>query len=80
MLARLGMLFLWCLVLWGTLVDLGLLYALLTQGKAAVAEHVFAPPGLNAAAAWGNRACGLLALFAWAVVAGGSWSSSRRSA
>ena len=80
MLARLGMLFLWCLILWGTLVDLGLLYALLTQGRAAVAELVLAPPASGTAAAWGNRVCGLLALLAWTVVAGGTWSSSRRTA
>ena len=61
-----------CLVLWGTLWDLALLYTLLTQGPAGRPGRCLAPPLQNAAAAWANRLSGLLAVFAWAFAIGAS--------
>jgi hypothetical protein len=80
MLARAGMLVLWCLILWGTLYDLGVVLAVLRGGTPALTEALISPPRVNAAAAWGNRICGLLAVLAWTLVLGGAWSSSRRTA
>jgi hypothetical protein len=80
MLARWGMLVLVSLVLWGTVWDMALLWTWLTKGAAAAAEAALRPPSAQAAAAWGNRLCGLLAVLAWVVLLGGRWSSSRRSA
>lgn len=69
-----------CLVLWGTLWDLALLYTLLTQGSSAALKAVLTPPLQNAAAAWANRLSGLLAVFAWAFALGAFWSSPRKAA
>jgi hypothetical protein len=71
---------LWCLVLWGTLWDMALLYTLLTQGPTAAAQALLGPPLESAAAAWANRLSGLLAVFAWAFVIGAFWSSPRKAA
>jgi hypothetical protein len=68
-----------CLVLWGTLWDLALLYELVTRGSSAAAQTL-APPLRNAAAAWANRLSGLLAILAWAVALGALWSSPRKAA
>jgi hypothetical protein len=70
----------WCLVLWGTLWDLSVLWRLASQGSAAAAEIVLKTPPEPAAAAWGNRGCGLLAVFAWVALPLARWSSSRRTA
>ena len=70
----------WCLVLWGTFWDLSLLLRLATQGSSAVAEAVLQTPPEQAAAAWGNRGCGLLAVFVWIALPLARWSSSRRTA
>ena len=37
-------------------------------------------PAGEAAAAWSNRLCGLLAAFAWLLTLGALWASPRRSA
>jgi hypothetical protein len=71
---------LWCLVLWGTLWDLVLLHTWLTQGSSAALNVVLAPPLANAAAAWANRLCGLLAILAWALALGALWSSPGKAA
>lgn len=80
MLARLALLLFWCLVFWGTIFDLSVLFTLVTQGAGPVQAALLSPPRLNAAAAWGNRICGLLAVFVWTVVLGGCWTQARRSA
>lgn len=71
---------LWCLVLWGTLWDLALLFTLLTRGASAAAQALLGPPVEAAAAAWANRLSGLLAILAWAMALGALWSSPRRAA
>lgn len=80
MLARWGMFTFWCLVLWGTLWDAAVLWRLATHGWSAAAEAVRRAPPELAAAAWGNRGCGLLAAFCWVVLPLARWSSSRRVA
>jgi hypothetical protein len=80
MLARWGLLVLWCLVLWGTLWDAALLWTLAREGVGAAAAAAFKPPSAQAAAAWGNRVCGLLAALAWVLLLFGRWSSPRRPA
>jgi hypothetical protein len=80
MLGRSALFAFWCLVLWGTLWDLALLFALLTRGAGAAAETLFVPPVQNAAAAWASRLCGLLAVVVWGVVLGTRWSSPRKPA
>ena len=80
MLGRWGMFVLWCLVLWGTLWDLALLRLALTEGASAAAAAALRIPAKDAAEAWGNRLCGLIAVFGWVVALGGRWASSRRTA
>jgi hypothetical protein len=80
MLTRWGLLVLWCLFLWGTLWDAALLLTLIREGVAEAAAAAFHPPRTQAAAAWGNRLCGLLAAMAWIVFLLGRWSSPRRTA
>jgi len=80
MLARWGMFTFWCLVLWGTLWDAVVVWRLATQGWSATAVAVLRTPPELAAAAWGNRVCGLLAAFVWVVLPLMRWSSSRRAA
>lgn len=80
MLARWGMFTFWCLVLWGTLWDAAVVWRLATLGSSAAAEAVLQVGPERAAAAWGNRACGLLAAFVWVVLPLARWSSSRRTA
>ena len=70
----------WCLVLWGTLWDAAIVWRLVTQGWSATAEALLHTPPELAAAAWGNRGCGLLAAFAWVVLPLARWSSSRKTA
>lgn len=77
---RWGMFALWSLILWGTLWDFALLFTLVTRGWGAAADTLMAPPLDSAAAAWGNRLCGLLAVIVWGFVLGGYWSSSRKPA
>jgi hypothetical protein len=71
---------LWCLVLWGTLWDLSLLYTLLTRGMGAAGDTLFVTPLESAGAAWGSRLCGLFAVIVWAFVLGGRWTSTRKPA
>ena len=77
---RFAMLVLWCLVLWGTLWDGHVLWALATRGASAATALVLQTPTEQAAAAWGNRGCGLLAVFVWVALPLARWSSSRLSA
>jgi hypothetical protein len=70
----------WCLVFWGTLWDVAVAWRLLTSGWSATAEVLLRTSPELATAAWGNRACGLLAAFVWVVVPLVRWSSSRRTA
>lgn len=70
----------WCLVLWGTFWDLSVLYRLATLGWSAAAEVVMETPPERVAAAWGNRACGLLAAFVWVVLPLARWSRTREAA
>jgi hypothetical protein len=79
MLARFGLFVLWCFVLWGTLWDAALLWTLVSEGLGAAASAALEPPTAAGAAAWGNRACGLLAVLAWAFVLLGRWSWPRTS-
>jgi hypothetical protein len=74
------MIVLWSLVLWGTLFDLSLLHRAMTQGLSATVEAVLRVPPTDTAAAWGNRGCGLLAVFAWVLALGSHWSSARKPA
>ena len=78
MLARWGMLTFWCLVFWGTLWDVNVLWRLVTHGGSETAALLLRTS--PSAAAWGNRGCGLLAAFVWVVLPLARWSSTRRSA
>ena len=80
MLARWGMFTFWCLVLWGTLWDANVLWRLATDGWSTTADTVLHAPPALAAAAWGNRGCGILAAFVSVALPLGRWSSSRRTA
>jgi hypothetical protein len=79
MLAR-GLLFsFWCLVLWGTIWDLALAHLAWSEGFSAAMANALRVPSDDAAWAWGNRLCGLVAVFTWVVVAGWRWAFSRRA-
>jgi hypothetical protein len=68
------------LLVWGTVLDLALLYTLATKGLGAFREAAFGSPAEKVVWAWANRLCGLLAVAAWALVLGGRWSSPREGA
>ena len=68
MLGRWGLFVFWCLVLWGTLIDLMVLRLLLFEGPTGAATALRIPKG-DPATAWLNRLCGLLAVLGWLLVA-----------
>ena len=61
-LTRLALLAFWCFVLWGTLLDLGALWMLLTQGPSLAWQNL---QGLSAT----NALTAVLALLVWLTVA-----------
>jgi hypothetical protein len=65
---RSGLLALWSVVLWGTLLDLALVFDLLTRGPAALGTAVLSVPKSDAGWAWGNRIAALLAPLVWILV------------
>jgi hypothetical protein len=79
-LARAALFVFWSLVLWGTVWDASVLWRLVTLGWSAAADVVVGAPSGEAAFAWANRGCGLLAVFVWIALPLAQWSSSRRTA
>jgi len=65
---RSGLLVFWSVVLWGTLVDLALVFDLLTGGPAALVTAVLSVPKSDAGWAWANRIAALLAPLVWILV------------
>jgi hypothetical protein len=74
---RVGLLAFWCLVLWGTLFDLVLVFDMMTRGARAVWSDVARRPETDAAWAWANRAAGLVAPLVWWLVLAGVRSRVR---
>jgi hypothetical protein len=65
---RSGLLAFWSVVLWGTIVDVALVFRLLRGGPADLAAALLSVPKSDAGWAWGNRIAALLAPLVWVLV------------
>jgi hypothetical protein len=67
-LSRSALLAFWSFVLWGTLLDVVLVFDLVTAGPASVVPALVSRPRADVALAWGNRVAGFLAPVVWLLV------------